>query len=171
MKRENFPWIVKTLLKKTFQFHLLWFFCCFCFPELANADPVLIKRARHVISEIQRTTDAAAALSNQNFVLVKFSFSFWCYLSRSIFHQFKFEMNASLIQNWRSHVNRKIILMLNLFIFFNSFISHPPFPKKYKREGEGKALNLIFVEAIYSCLLFFFIFFFLPDGEINDRVS
>lgn len=40
------------------------------YAALKNCDEVLIKRARHVITEIQRTYEAAEALKGHNFVQV-----------------------------------------------------------------------------------------------------
>lgn len=40
------------------------------YAALKNSDEVLIKRARHVITEIQRTYEAAEALKGHNFVQV-----------------------------------------------------------------------------------------------------
>lgn len=42
----------------------------FQYAALKNSDEVLIKRARHVITEIQRTYEAAEALKGHNFVQV-----------------------------------------------------------------------------------------------------
>lgn len=41
--------------------------------ELANSDAVVIKRARHVIGEIERTVKAADAMRNRDFVTVSFA--------------------------------------------------------------------------------------------------
>jgi galactokinase len=83
---------------------------------LENADAVLIKRARHVISEIERTVAAAEALRNQDFVQVSFKTflkiicKVWQSLSsESFFHQLNFIIRIINSNPSLSHVNQKII--------------------------------------------------------------
>lgn len=40
------------------------------FSALKNADEVLLKRARHVITEVQRTIEAAEAMKSHDFIKV-----------------------------------------------------------------------------------------------------
>lgn len=41
---------------------------------LKNADEVLLKRARHVITEVQRTIEAAEAMKSHDFIKVSIYF-------------------------------------------------------------------------------------------------
>lgn len=57
---------------------------CVCsfllFAALKNADEILIKRGRHVITEIKRTRDAADALQNHDFEKVKILILYYSFL-------------------------------------------------------------------------------------------
>lgn len=75
------------MMHESFFCYVLTRFENYLFAALKGHDPVLTKRARHVITEIQRTREAADALRKRDFEKVSISircyrmlFSFICFI-------------------------------------------------------------------------------------------